>query len=433
MVAKENSKENQITAKTYRFSEFELHPTERLLTRNRNPVPLSPKAFDALLCLVRNAEHLVRKNDLIETLWPATYVSEANLTNIIVNLRKILGHEAIQTVSRHGYRFTLPVQGEPGIVRASYDRFLQARELIRERSVESIARARELLWLCLAESPGFASAWAWLGRCCWMMAKLGKDSSATVDLADAAFRRAFAIEPDLACAHQFYTPVQADTGKALVALSRLTERIGRNPGEPESFTGLVQVLRFCGLLEESLDAHRRAVDLDPTVTTSVAHTLFLIGDYPAAIDSYGGRAGYYLDAAAWAAVGETTRACKLLRDRLAGPPFSELMSGLMTSLLAVLERRFDDAFVCMRNIRIAREPEALVYFARHYSHIGAAEEAIGTLKQAAQSGFVCAPSALRADPWLAAARLHGGFAEVLAGAENLTSNARSLCSPQPPA
>jgi hypothetical protein len=175
------------------------------------------------------------------------------------------------------------------------------------------------------------------------------------------------------------------------------------------------------------------VDLDPTVTTSVAHTLFLIGDYPAAIDSYGGRTGYYLDAAAWAAVGETARACKLLRDRLAGPPFSELMLGLMTSLLAVLERRFDDAFVCMQNIRIAREPEALVYFARHYSHIGAAEEAIGTLKQAAQSGFVCAPSALRADSWLAAARLHCGFAEVLADAENLTNNARSLYSPHPPA
>jgi DNA-binding winged helix-turn-helix (wHTH) protein len=427
MATQENSKENQIAATPYRFGEFELHPAERLLTRNRNPVPLPPKAFDALLSLVHNAEHLVRKNDLIEALWPSTYVSEANLTNIIVSLRKVLGHDAIQTVSRHGYRFTLAVHGEPGIARASYDRFLQARELIRERSLESIARARELLWLCLAESPGFAAGWAWLGRCCWMMAKVGKDSPVTVDLADAAFRRAFAIEPDLACAHQFYTPVQADTGKALAALSRLTERIERNPGEPESFTGLVHVLRFCGLLEESPAAHRQAVDLDPTVSTSVAHTQFLMGDYAAAIDSYGGRAGYYLDAAAWAAVGDVARACKLLRDRLAGPPLSELMSGLMASLLGVLEQRFDDALDCMRKIRISREPEALIYFARHYSYIGAAEDAIGTLRQAAQSGFICAPSTLRTDPWLAAARQHPGFAELLAGAENLTGNARSLC------
>ena len=109
------------------------------------------------------------------------------------------------------------------------------------------------------------------------------------------------------------------------------------------------------------------------------------------------------------------------------------MAGLMASLLAVLERRFDDALICMRNIRIAREPEALVYFARHYSHIGAADDAIGTLKQAVQSGFICAPSTLRADPWLAAARQHPGFAELLAGAENLTGNARSLCPSLRPA
>src|SRR5260370_25612556 len=84
------------------------------------------------------------------------------------------------------------------------------------------------------------------------------------------------------------------------------------------------------------------------------------------------------------------------------------MAGVIVSLMAVIERRFDDALVCMRNIRIPREPEALIYFARHYSHIGAAEEAIGTLLQAAQSGFICPASTLRADAWLAAARLPAG-------------------------
>jgi DNA-binding winged helix-turn-helix (wHTH) protein len=432
MVEKENSKEIQTTTGTpYRFGEFELHPAERLLARNRNPVPLPPKAFDALLCLVRNAEHLVRKNELMESLWPSTYVSEANLTNTIVSLRKVLGPEAIQTVSRHGYRFMLPVQGEPGIARRTYDKFVLAKELIRERSLESITRAREFLWLCLAEDPGFAPAWAWLGRCCWMLAKLGGNGSATVELADAALKRAFAIEPDLACAHQFYTPLQTDMGDALRALSRLKERVGRNPGEPESFTGLVQVLRFCGLLEESVEAHHRAMDLDPTVFTSVPHTFFLMGDYAAAIDSYGGRAGYYLDAAAWAAVGDIERTVKLLRERLARSPLSELMSGLMMSLLAVVERRFDDAVSCMQAVRITREPEALIYFARHYSYIGASDAAIGMLKQAVQSGFVCAPFTLRSDAWLGAARLHPEFTAILAEAESLTGNARSLSSAAP--
>jgi hypothetical protein len=193
----------------------------------------------------------------------------------------------------------------------------------------------------------------------------------------------------------------------------------------------VQVLRFCGLLEESVEAHRRAVDLDPTVATSVSHTLFLMGDYPAAIDSYGGRTGYYLDAAAWAAVGDTDRTARVLRDRLAQSALSELMSGLMTSLLAVVERRFDDAFRCMQAMKITCEPEALTYLARHYSYIGASNAAIDMLRRAMQSGFVCAAFTLCSDPWLEAARRDTGFASVLAEAESLAGNARSLFSTFP--
>ena len=114
------SKKNQRSVDTaYRFGDFELHPRERLLKRAGTPVPLQPKAFDALLCLVRRAEHLVSKQELINTLWPAINVSDANLTNTIVSLRKIIGREAIRTVSKHGYRFELPVAGEPGVARAT--------------------------------------------------------------------------------------------------------------------------------------------------------------------------------------------------------------------------------------------------------------------------------------------------------------------------
>jgi DNA-binding response OmpR family regulator len=93
-MGKENSKKNQRTPETlYRFGEFELSPGERLLTRDGRPLRLAPEAFDALLCLVQNAEHLVTKRDLMDTLWPSTYVSEANLTNTLVTLRKVLGPE----------------------------------------------------------------------------------------------------------------------------------------------------------------------------------------------------------------------------------------------------------------------------------------------------------------------------------------------------
>jgi DNA-binding winged helix-turn-helix (wHTH) protein len=160
----EFSKGNQSAVETaYRFGEFELHPADRLLKRAGVPVPLQPKAFDALLCLVRRAQHLVSKQDLINTLWPSIHVSDANLTNTMVSLRKIVGRDAICTVSKHGYRLELPVEGEPGVARSTYEKFVRAKELAAQRSLEAMHLAREIYWTCLAEDPGFAPAWAGLG------------------------------------------------------------------------------------------------------------------------------------------------------------------------------------------------------------------------------------------------------------------------------
>src|SRR5215469_1386520 len=122
------SKENQSSGEAaYRFADFELFPRDRLLKRSGTAVPLQPKAFDALLSLVRRAEHLVSKQELNEVLWPDVHVNESNLTNLIVNLRKVVGRNAIRTVSKHGYRFELAVTGEPGVKRETYERFIRAK------------------------------------------------------------------------------------------------------------------------------------------------------------------------------------------------------------------------------------------------------------------------------------------------------------------
>jgi DNA-binding winged helix-turn-helix (wHTH) protein len=420
------SKKNQSSADSaYRFGNFELHPRERLLKRAATPVPLQPKAFDALLCLVRRAEHLVSKQELINTLWPSVHVSESNLTNTIVSLRKIVGRDTIRTVSKHGYRFDLPVTGEPGVAGATYEKFVRAKELTTQRSLEAMHLARDLYWTCLAEDPDFAPAWAWLGRCCWFLEKFSGSSSSNLELAQAAFQRAFALDPDLACAHQFYTFVQVDTGHADDAMCRLLERLERHPGEPESFTSLVQVFRFRGMLLQSVKAHKRAVELDPAIVTSVAHTLFLDGEYASAIETYSGRAAYYLDAAAWAALGNRKRAITLLRERLNRMYLSKLMIALMSSLLALLEGRTDEAIHLMETADTTREPEILVYFARHYAKLKLADSAVKALKQAAQSGFVCAPNTLTSDPWLSTVRKHVEFGVLLNTAETLVGKAQS--------
>src|SRR6516162_11916243 len=63
----------------YRFGHFTLDLTERVLSCQGIPVSLTPKAFDTLLCLVRNHGHMLTKDELLNQVWPDTFVEEVNL------------------------------------------------------------------------------------------------------------------------------------------------------------------------------------------------------------------------------------------------------------------------------------------------------------------------------------------------------------------
>ena len=93
----------------YRFGPFELQPGNRRLLKDGTAISLRPRAFDLLVALVDRAGHLVTKDDLLERVWPKTVVEEAALHVQVSALRKVVGSEAITTVSGRGYQFTLPV------------------------------------------------------------------------------------------------------------------------------------------------------------------------------------------------------------------------------------------------------------------------------------------------------------------------------------
>jgi len=65
----------------YEFGPFPLDAEERLLLRDGEVVPLTPKAFDLLLALVEQRGHLPGKEELLKTVWPDTFVEEANLAS----------------------------------------------------------------------------------------------------------------------------------------------------------------------------------------------------------------------------------------------------------------------------------------------------------------------------------------------------------------
>jgi DNA-binding winged helix-turn-helix (wHTH) protein/pimeloyl-ACP methyl ester carboxylesterase len=102
------------TRKRYRFGPFELDAHDRLLTTQGDVVPLTPKALDTLLILVELGGHVVTKDELIERVWPDSFVEQNNLAQNISALRKALGESAegiryIDTVPKRGYRFIAPV------------------------------------------------------------------------------------------------------------------------------------------------------------------------------------------------------------------------------------------------------------------------------------------------------------------------------------
>jgi len=98
----------------YRFGAFTLNEAEQQLLRNGKPVRLAPKAFDVLLVLIQNRGCLVRKEKLLEEVWPNTFVEEANLSVNVASLRKALDEgdderRCIETVPKRGYRFVAPL------------------------------------------------------------------------------------------------------------------------------------------------------------------------------------------------------------------------------------------------------------------------------------------------------------------------------------
>ena len=123
---------------SYEFGDFRIDPVDRILMRQGEVVPLTPKVFDLLIMLIENQGRVVEKDQLMNAVWPNTFVEEGNLTQNISVLRKALGNgsngrQYIQTIPRRGYRFT----GNIRVVRANEELIIEEQSrshLIIEQS-----------------------------------------------------------------------------------------------------------------------------------------------------------------------------------------------------------------------------------------------------------------------------------------------------------
>src|SRR5262245_64609619 len=99
----------------FAFEEFVLDLDRRQLTRGSEEIAIGPKVFDLLVYLVKNRDHVVSKDDVLDTVWAGRIVSESTLTSHINAVRKAIvdtgeDQRLVRTIARKGVRHVAEVK-----------------------------------------------------------------------------------------------------------------------------------------------------------------------------------------------------------------------------------------------------------------------------------------------------------------------------------
>lgn len=300
----------------------------------------------------------------------------------------------------------------------AYEYYLRANQFSSvgiNQDPKQWSTARDLYLRCVEADPCYAPAWARLGRIHHVMAKyLPAGAREGLDQAEAAFRQALDLNPDIAIGHKFYAQLEVDLGRAAGAVARLIPR-AQSAADPEVFAGLVSPLRYVGLLEASVAAHARACALEPKIRTSIVHTLFLQRDYRR-LTTYRVEDAPYIVPIALAELGRKEEALPALRalEEKTKTRIRDFMMAARTMIEGDV-----DASIAAAGRVIASEfsdPEGLFYLTRHLAHMNQVDSAVALFERVVEGGFCCYP-AMAGDPWLDSVRKHPQFMKLLRTAE----------------
>ena len=298
----------------------------------------------------------------------------------------------------------------------AYEFYLRANQIAHESKNWRVAG--DLYRQALEEDPGYAPAWARLARIYRVMAMYtAEGADENYARAEDAFTRALELNPDLSIAHNLFTAVEVETGRAREALLRLLARARSQSGDAELFAGLVQACRYAGLERPAIAAYEHARRIDPHIRTAVSHAYFTAGDYE--------RAGEtdiedppMVKALALDLMGQRAEGARHLRA-LRSPGIPGLLRLFLEAILGVLEedrplaRRAADDIVEKWRLR---DPCATYYLARTLAAIDH-PRALEVLRRSVEGGFH-PYTFLTRDPWLDGLRSVHGFRQVLEVAED---------------
>jgi TolB-like protein len=298
----------------------------------------------------------------------------------------------------------------------AYEMYLRANELARDYS--HLVQARDLYERCLELDPGFAPAWAQLGRSHRVIGKFIEGSPDSEARAEEAFRRALSLNPRLTVAHKYYAQLEADMGRAETALVRLLGEAARHGNDPELFAGIVHAARYCGLYDEAIAAHEEARRLDPNVPTSYEQTVLMTGDIDRLMSAAqtpqgGGNEGIRVIGLGLA--GRREEARELVMAMKEHFPRIAAFSTWVDYLLAWLDRRASDmaaGYGTLQELKIVDDPEAIFQEGWLLCDAGAHERGLPRLQQAVAKGYFPV-STLAEGPPFDALRGQPAFEELL--------------------
>jgi serine/threonine protein kinase len=326
-------------------------------------------------------------NQTTETSVDAVFDLHNQIAQRVVASLPLSGHDRARSPARSASK-------------KAFDLYLRGMQLRMESS--SWRQARTYFDQCLAIDPGFAPAWAERGRIDRVLGKFEDPSQ--LARAESALLKAQALDPDNGAAIHYLAQLDIDVGRLEVALTRLLQRAQQGRAEPQVYAALVQACRYAGLLDASIAAHERALQLDPTTTTSVHHTFYQKGDYERALEAVH-LASDPLEARLLGAMGRDSEAIAAGRreeERFAAMP---RMRSFATGVRAALEGRKDEALAALNALDVPSfwDGEGLFYISQIYARLGCIDDAFAVLDRSAASSFACLP-AFERDPYLAPLR-----------------------------
>ncbi len=389
-------------------------PTSRSLTQGPLTKRLSPRAARLLEVLARTPGEAVRRDSLMDEIWPDVIVGDDSLTQAVAEARRAFGGDGkrlIETISKQGYRLrasgvakaTSPPLGEHAFDLEAYLSCLEARNALVHGGHDMVATYTALTRQAALAAPDFA------------------------------FVRA---EHGIAHCYQWLYQ-QDDSEESVAALAEAEAALLLSPNLALGLTAKAFAHSILGHADEAVRALGAALRRDPNdayIHLLGARIMFTFGEYPAAA-TLAERAAQLKPDCIWclffgaraAAAFDGPRSKRLVaeclrrvRARLAIDADDPRAQNLLGPLLAMLGQR--DEAVAAIEAQSDRTTTLQVYDAIGFAMIGKAREAIEAVRSLAERGWTHA-AWLTAEP--AFQSLHGdrGFRATLSHMEQVPAGA----------